>query len=90
MNYELRILRVSESRAELVRAMPSGSKMFYEVKELRITLNCVSVELLKLGFRCLGLCIELAVGRNLIYKGCCLELLKWCMTILLSSSKISK
>ena len=35
MNYELRILRVSESRAELVRAMPSGSKMFYEVKELR-------------------------------------------------------
>ena len=34
-NYELRILRLSESRAELVRAMPSGSKMFYEVKELR-------------------------------------------------------
>ena len=34
-NYKLRILRVSESRAELVRAMPSGSKMFYEVKELR-------------------------------------------------------
>ena len=31
------ILRVSEGRAELVRAMPSGSKMFYEVKELRIT-----------------------------------------------------
>ena len=53
-------------------------------------LKRVSVELLKLGFRCLGLCIELAVGRNLIYKGCCLELLKWCMTILLSSSKISK
>ena len=79
--------------------------MFYEVKELgpavrrklritnyelRITLKRVSIELLKLGFRCLGLCIELAVGRNLIYKGCCLELLKWCMTILLSSSKISK
>ena len=29
------ILRVSENRAELVRAMPSGSKMFYKVKELR-------------------------------------------------------
>ena len=26
-------MRVSESRAELVRAMPSGSKMFYKVKD---------------------------------------------------------
>ena len=37
INYELGILRVSEGRAELVRAMSSGSKMFYEVKELLIT-----------------------------------------------------
>ena len=38
-NYELRILRVSESRAELVRAMPSGSKMFYEVKDQQCGAN---------------------------------------------------